>query len=276
MGSLGSHLYIPADSERKVSSASRIAADSFILDLEDGVAENQKDLALSKLAQTVQKLDKKDVWVRINSGDHGLEDLEKVVAIGGLTGVWIPKAEPGATFDRMRKLAESADLELGALIESGSGYVGRQELLRHKSVTRVQIGEYDLRGDLGMAENVPATEPDLHPIRLEIVVSAISNDVSSIVAGVSSNFTDLPEYERSSLRMRDLGFNGRAVIHPSQVEVCQRVFYPTEHEIQQAKQIVDQFAEQSLHGIGAYCDDEGNMADAATVRRAQWILNQIS
>jgi len=76
--------------------------------------------------------------------------------------------------------------------------------------------------------------------------------------------------------MRDVGFNGRAVIHPSQVEVCQRVFYPTEQEIHQAKQIVDQFAEQSLHGIGAYRDDEGNMADAATVRRAQWILNQIS
>ena len=271
-----SHLYIPGDSERKIRSAAELQSDSYILDLEDGVAPSRKQAALNSLPKTLAELNKQDVWVRINSAAMGLADLEVIAALEGVSGIWIPKAEPGEIFQSQLSLAKKSNLQVGILLESAVGYLGRHELLAPEHVTRVQIGEYDLRGDLGMAENLASTEPDLNPFRLEVVIAAVANQIESIVAGVSANFTDLELYEASSHRMRNLGFNGRAVIHPAQVDICQRVFSPSEKEIAAAKKIVSDFAEKASEGVGAYRDEDGNMTDAATIRRAQRILEQLS
>jgi citrate lyase subunit beta/citryl-CoA lyase len=271
-----SHLYIPADSERKILSAVALSSDSYILDLEDGVAPNRKAHALAQLAATLTQLQKPDVWVRINSGPEGLADRAELAKLKGVTGIWIPKAEPGPLFEKQISSASAAGLRVGALIESAPGYIGRHELLAPEVVTGVQIGEYDLRGDLGMAENTPESESDLQALRLEVVIAAVANRVESIVAGVSANFTDLAEYQRSSQRVKNLGFNGRAVIHPAQVEVCNRVFHPSEQEILSARETVARFEAQLKDGVGAYRDENGNMTDAATVRRAQRILEQLN
>ena len=271
-----SHLYIPADSERKIAAAVSLSSDSCILDLEDGVAPNRKAHALAQLSATLTQLQKPDVWVRINSGQEGLEDLAEITKLKGVTGIWIPKAEPGPMFEEQLARASSAGLKVGALIESALGYIGRHALLAPEIVTGVQIGEYDLRGNLGMAENTPESESDLQALRLEVVIAAVASQVESIVAGVSANFTDLAEYERSSQRMKNLGFNGRAVIHPAQVEICNRVFHPSEQEILSARETVAKFEAQLKDGVGAYRDENGNMTDAATVRRAQRILEQLN
>lgn len=271
-----SHLYIPADSDRKINASLGLDSDCYILDLEDGVAPNRKAEALGQLATTLALMNKTEVWIRINSGELGIADLVEVSKLTGVTGIWIPKAEPGAQFQRQLEIAGQAGLKVGVLIESAIGYLGRLELMRPEIVTAVQIGEYDLRGDLGMAENMASTELDLNALRLEIVIAAVANQVESLVAGVSANFTDLAEYEKSSRRMREIGFNGRAVIHPAQIDVCKSVFYPSEYEIARAKETVAKFEAQLSEGVGAYRDENGNMTDAATVRRAQKILEQLS
>ena len=271
-----SHLYVPADSDRKISAAASLESDSLILDLEDGVAQNRKTYALEHLAQSLSLLNKSDVWIRMNSGELGLHELNEISKLKGVTGVWIPKAEPGSLFDKQLASAEAAELKVGVLIESAVGYIGRNELLKPKNVTGVQIGEYDLRGDLGMAENTHETEADLLALRLEVVVAAVANQLDAIVAGVSANFKDLSEFEQSSQRMKNLGFNGRAVIHPAQIEICNRVFYPTDNEILSARETVARFESQASEGVGAYRDENGNMTDAATIRRAQRILEQLN
>lgn len=271
-----SHLYTPADSERKIAATLRLESDSYILDLEDGVAPNRKAQALARLPLTLTQMAKTDVWVRINSGEAGITDLESLGRLAQVQGVWIPKAEPGPIFDRSLALAREQGLRVGVLIESAVGYAARMELLSQELVSAVQIGEYDLRGDLGLAESTPATEPDLTALRLEVVVAAVANGVDTIVAGVSANFLDLTEYERSTRHMRNLGFNGRAVIHPAQIEICNRVFYPSEAEVKAARDMVASFEGSLSDGVGAYRNGDGNMTDAATVRRAQRILGQLN
>lgn len=270
-----SHLYIPADSDRKILAAASLQSDSCILDLEDGVAPSQKAHALYQLAQSLSLVNRPDVWIRVNSGELGIQELKEISKLKGVSGIWLPKAEPGALFQEQLAIATSAKLKVGVLIESALGYIGRNELLRAANVTGVQIGEYDLRGDLGMAENTAATEIDLQALRLEVVIAAVANQIGAIVAGVSANFKDLEEFEQSSQRMKNLGFNGRAVIHPAQIDICNRVFYPTEQEIVSARETVAKFESQLSEGVGAYRDDNGNMTDAATVRRAQRILEQL-
>jgi citrate lyase subunit beta / citryl-CoA lyase len=271
-----SHLYIPANSERKVASAGKLSADSYILDLEDGVAPIEKAHALEQIPIALEALQKEDVWVRVNSGHESLAEIAALSSAKGIAGIWIAKAEPGEIFERQMGAARDAGFEIGVLIESAVGYVGRNQLLRPEIVSRVQIGEYDLRADMGMSENLAATEPDLLPIRLEIVASAVANKVESVVAGVSANFTDLERYGHSTRAMRALGFNGRAVIHPAQIEICNTVFSPSQAEIAAAKELIAGFDAQIRDGVGAYRDDHGNMADAATVRRARSIIESAS
>lgn len=271
-----SHLYIPADSDRKIEASLGLDSDCYILDLEDGVAPSRKAHALGQLASSLALMHKTEVWIRINSGELGIADLVEVSKLTGVTGIWIPKAEPGALFQRQLEIAGQAGLKVGVLIESAIGYLGRLELMRPEIVTAVQIGEYDLRGDLGMAENMASTEHDLHALRLEVVIAAVANQIESLVAGVSANFTDLAEYEQSSRRMKEIGFNGRAVIHPAQIDVCKSVFYPSEIEISRARETVTKFEVQLSEGVGAYRGENGQMTDAATVRRAQRVLEQLS
>lgn len=270
-----SHLYTPADSDRKIAATLNLDSDSYVLDLEDGVAPNRKALAVDQLAQSLELMQKANVWIRINSGEHGLNDLRAISKLTEVSGVWIPKAEPGAIFDQLLALAQEAGLKVGVLIETAAGYLARAELLSHETVTAVQIGEYDLRGDIGMAETSFETEADLNAVRLEVVIAAVANQIKNIVAGVSANFTNLTQYEKSTRNMRNLGFTGRATIHPAQIEICNRVFYPSEIEISSARETVAKFKDSLASGVGAYRDEGGNMTDAATVRRAQQILEQL-
>lgn len=270
-----SHLYTPADSDRKIAATLNLDSDSYVLDLEDGVAPNRKALAVDQLAQSLELMQKANVWIRINSGEHGLNDLRAISKLTEVSGVWIPKAEPGAIFDQLLALAQEAGLKVGVLIETAAGYLARAELLSHETVTAVQIGEYDLRGDIGMAETSFETEADLNAVRLEVVIAAVANQIKNIVAGVSANFTNLTQYEKSTRNMRNLGFTGRATIHPAQIEICNRVFYPSEIEISSARETVAKFKDSLASGAGAYRDEGGNMTDAATVRRAQQILEQL-
>jgi citrate lyase subunit beta/citryl-CoA lyase len=267
-----SHLYVPANNQRLIASAGKLRPGSLILDLEDGVSENQKQSALDDLQNTILSVGHDDTWVRINSGERGVIEAVALSSMTGVKGIWVAKAEPSEHFRQIVELAEARGLEVGVLIESAIGYLSRHELLAPKLVSRVQIGEYDLRGEIGMAQAGPNSDADLRGVRLEIVISAVSKGVSELVAGVSSNLADLEIFERSCRSMADLGFTGRACIHPSQVKISDSVFPPTTEEVTWATQVLAEFESQTASGNGAYRDANGQMADAATVRRARHIM----
>lgn len=276
MSFVRSAIYVPADNERLIRSAGSLSVDSIMLDLEDGVAPSAKAQARSEIAETVSGLDHSDIWLRINPGEEGLADLEAAAAAVGLKGIWIAKAEPGPAFQNFVTRANELQLKIGVLIESARGYVHRVELLEREEVSRVQIGEYDLGADLGLGESARETFGALDAMRVEIVAAAVSGGVDEILAGVSSNFSDLDAYRASTTHLKQLGFTGRACIHPRQVEISQRLFAPSAAELEWARTVVERFEAEIASGRGAYRDDSGQMADAATVRKAKAILARAS
>ncbi len=275
MATIRSALYVPADSDRHIDSATRLSVDSIILDLEDGVAPSAKSGARASLEATVKKLNHPDVWVRINQGQSGIDDVSEILKIEGIRGIWVAKAEAGKFLDsHLAAIEARPELEVGLLIESALGYQQRTQMLAHSRVTRVQIGDYDFRADAGMASPAAATDRDLDGVRVEIVLAAVANGVTDILAGVSADFSDLEAFESSTLRLAAMGFTSRACIHPTQAEVAQRVFTPSDEEVAWATEIVNRFEAELSNGRGAYRDEDGNMTDAATVRRARNVLNR--
>ena len=246
------HLYVPADQPEKLRKANGLPVASVVVDLEDAVVSDRKDAALSALAESVTWLSDLSVWVRINQGERGLDDLEQVLALSGVDGIWIPKAEPGPFFTRVvDAVSSSPGVDVGVLIESARGYVYRDELLAPERVTRVQLGEYDFRADTGFGPLTAVSFDHLTPLRTEIVMSAVAHGVDDIVGIVSADFSDLRTFEETTQLLFDTGHTTRACIHPAQVNVVNTLATPSEKEIAWATKTIELFEHNEKAGIGA-------------------------
>ena len=267
------HLYVPADQPEKLKKANGLPVASVVVDLEDAVVSDRKDMAVESLANSVAALSDVSVWVRINQGARGLADLEHVLTLPGVDGIWIPKAEPGQFFSRViEAVSNRPGIAVGVLIESARGFVHRNELLAPTVVTRVQLGEYDFRADTGFGPLTTESFDHLTPLRTDIVMSAVAHGVDDIVGIVSADFSDLHSFEQTTQLLFDTGHTTRACIHPAQVNVVNTLATPSEKEIAWARKTLELFAHNEKAGIGAYSDADGEMADKATVRRAERIL----
>lgn len=270
---LRSHLYIPADRERFVAKARSTGADAVILDLEDSVVESRKeaalDAALAFLAEPSG--DGPERWVRVNAGDRGLAEIEALLATRP-DGVWLPKAEPGGwTADAVAALTE-AGVRPGVMIESAIGLVGLPQLPPLPANALTQLGEVDLAADLRMRDR---SEESMVPFRARIVLETAIRRLPMPVAPVDDRYDDLEEYRRRCELLRDRGFGSRACIHPTQVAVVNEVFALDAHDVERARRIVAAFDEAAADGRGAYVDEEGRMADLATVRWARDLLSRV-
>lgn len=267
------HLYLPANNVKMVRKASSLAVGTVILDLEDSIPADKKAQALSGLPEILALLPGHQVWVRINQGSGGLRDAQALVAMSGITGVWIPKAEPSQSFeDLMTFVSEETALSVGVLIESAFGYEQRDTLVRHPGVSQVQLGEYDFRADVGIASLDATTFHHLDSIRLGIVVSARAAGLDQIVGPVSADYRNLDHFSKTTQMLFEVGHTSRACIHPNQVAIVNELGIPSNEKIAWARKIINQFEQEAKNGHGAYSDEAGNMADAATVRQARKII----
>ncbi len=267
------HLYVPGDQPDKLHKANELPVSSVVVDLEDAVVPDRKDMARDALPDTLATLADVPVWVRINQGEQGISDLNLLLSLEGIDGIWVPKAEPGAFFDQVVDLvATRPGLGIGVLIESARGYVHRNDLLAPAAVSQVQLGEYDFRADTGFGPLTPDTFDHLTPLRTEIVMSAVAHGVDDIVGIVSADFIDVQTFEKNTQLLFDTGHTSRACIHPTQVNIVNTLATPSEKDIAWAQKTLELFAANEKAGIGAYSDADGEMADKATVRRAERIL----
>jgi citrate lyase beta subunit len=270
---LRSHLYIPADRERFVAKARSTGADAVILDLEDSVVESRKeaalDAALTFLAEPAD--DGPERWVRVNAGDRGLAEIEVLIAARP-DGVWLPKAEPGGwTADAVAALT-AAGVRPGVMIESATGLVGLPQLPPLPPNALTQLGEVDLAADLRMRDR---SEESMVPFRARIVLETAIRRLPMPVAPVDDRYDDLDEYRRRCELLRDRGFGSRACIHPAQVTIVNEVFALDADDVERARRIVAAFDEAAADGRGAYVDEDGRMADLATVRWARDLLSRV-
>lgn len=277
-----SYLYVPGDQLEKLAKAFDRGADALIVDLEDAVAPSRKDAARQTVAQWLsdaRPAGQVQVWVRVNPGEMGLEDVAAVVA-PTLTGVVAAKAEKPedlVALDAALHAAEAAagltsgSIAISPLLESAAAVLDALRIARGPRVRRLQLGEVDLRADIGATPG--DDEQELLHVRSHVVLVSAACRLDPPVGPVSPDFRDLARLRASTEALARMGFLGRACIHPAQVAVVNEVFTPSADEVERARALVRRFDEAVAAGSGVLVDDDGRMVDEAVIRQARRVLS---
>lgn len=253
-------------------------ADSLMLDLEDAVAENQKDAARFSLYHALKTVDYGDteVIVRINGLDtpHWREDVRVCVAAGA-DGVRIAKCESAGDVIAVEKAVEAAEEEfrkekgrtlLMAALESPKGILNAQEIAAaSKRMFGIAISGGDLRRTMQVSPVRGGIE--LNTARGLVVLAARAAGVQCF----DTVFTDLNDEEgfRAEVLLdKQMGFDGKSLVNPRQIAAVHEIYAPSEKEITAAEKIVRAVRENSAKGVGVFTVD-GKMIDIAFLPGAE-------
>lgn len=277
----GSVLYIPGDRADMLARAGSRGADAIIVDLEDGVAPSAKTSARRRALDFLRTQPGADagvleIWVRVNPGAEGLADIA-AVASPALTGFVLAKSERAGEVAAAAHACEQAEqlLGLGAgafglcpLLESAAAILDARVIAgASPRVRRLQIGEADLRADIGVS--LGEDERELLLVRSSVVLASAAAGVGAPVAAVSTDFTDLARFRASTEGFRRLGFRGRACIHPAQCAVANEVFTPAAEDLDRAQALI---ARYKVVDGAVFTDEDGRMVDLAVIRDARRLL----
>jgi citrate lyase subunit beta / citryl-CoA lyase len=264
-----SYLYVPADRPDRIAGAFGRGADALILDLEDAVAADRKQAARDYLADWLPGA-QAPVWIRINSGEHGLADERALAALPNVAGFCLPKASVPQVTAAARVLAESrSGAQLAPLLEDAAAVLDARAIAALPRVVRLQIGEADLRAQLGLLPG--PDERELLTIRSQVVLASAAAGIGPPLGPVSVNFTDLDAFAVSTRALRRLGFGGRACIHPTQVGIVNAEFSATPGEAARARSVLSALA---TSGGAATRLPDGEMVDEASARAARRALDE--
>jgi citrate lyase subunit beta / citryl-CoA lyase len=269
-----SALYVPGDAPDKLRKALDRGADELIVDLEDAVLPANKATARDIVWAWVDGIPETEVkiWVRINQ--HGAEreaDVRALAACEDLAGFVAAKTENAEELVALDALLT----ELGSsarvvpLLESADAIFNAREIARAPRVERLQVGEADLRADVGVTPG--ADERELLYARSHVVFASAAAKIAPPIAPVSVEFRDLDAFRSSTEAVARLGFVGRACIHPAQVAVANDVFTPTAEEVAKATALLERFSSGDA-GVGV--DADGRMVDEAVLRQARGVLSR--
>lgn len=267
-----SALYVPGNAQDKLDRILERGADEIIIDLEDAVAPREKDAAREIVRvwlHDLPVLDSVGVWVRVNPGQLREPDVRAVAGAPALTGFMVAKTETVQELDELDRLLASLGSTAGVvpLLESAGAIMRAYEIAQAPRVQRLQIGEADLRAEVGISPG--PDERELLYTRSHVVMASAAAGITPPIAPVSTDFRDLDAFRESTRELARLGFVGRACIHPGQVAVANEVFTPTEDEIESARRLVGRW---EFAGSGVAVDDAGRFVDEAVVRQARLLL----
>ncbi|HVW43127.1 MAG TPA: CoA ester lyase [Amycolatopsis sp.] len=245
-------LFVPGDRPDRFDKAVAAGADAVILDLEDAVAEADKDRARAAVADWLGAGG--SAFVRINGADTPWfeADLDLVTRHG--CPVVVPKAEdPG--------VLEGIEAPLLPIVETAAGIEAATAVCAAKNVARVAFGSVDLATQLGVRHD---DELALGYARSRLVLASAAAGIAPPLDGVTTAVGDTAVLRSDIEHARRLGFGGKLCIHPKQVSVVRQGFAPTEEELSWARRIVGA-------GAGASAVD-GQMVDRPVVERARRLL----
>ncbi len=284
-------MFVPAHRERMVQRAlglgefSSGGLDVAILDLEDGVPAGSKDEARRIVADVLSQASPggagplRYVRIRRSLGDEGAADLDAVVR-PGLDGIMAPKVhradEVAWLSDELDAHERRAKMPLGAVriipsIESAAALLEAPRIAAAAvRVVGLAFGSEDFALDLGLPTTRKAEALELLYARSATVVAATAAHKMSF-DGIFPDIRDAAGLRADSLRARRLGFTGKTLIHPGQIDAVNEVFSPTAEEVEHARRVVAAYDAGTERGVGAVALD-GQMLDAPVVERARRIL----
>lgn len=278
-------LFVPGSDERKLSRIPDIGADAFILDLEDAVAIAAKPRARELITRTLTRLGGEHrLWVRVNDADSGMlaDDLDTVV-VDGLAGVDLPKVNAPRDvhvadwliddLERRRGLRPGG-VELMVTIETAAGVARVDQIATASKRLRVLgFGAGDFSLDIGVDWPLPGgrSSPSVVAAKTRLVIAARHAGLEPPHDGVFANYADAEGLRAEATLAREIGFLGKHVIHPAQVDVVRRVFMPSEEQLDRARRMVAAFDRSEPAGVAAVAF-EGQLVDYPVVARARSLL----
>lgn len=251
-------LYMPGANPRALEKAKSLPADTLIFDLEDAVAPEAKFEARDTVCAAVKGggYGPREIVIRINGLDTewGLDDLKAAVAAGP-NAILAPKVIDGGDIDRlndaMTRAGAPEDMGLWVMIEMPKAILNIQDIAEAVGRTRLTafvMGTNDLAKELRGVNDAPVRTAFQTSLGLS-VAAARAYDLLAI-DGVFNGIGDEEGLEAESLQGRLMGFDGKTLIHPSQLAAANRIFAPAEADVDQAKAVIDAFADPANAGKG--------------------------
>lgn len=275
-------IFVPGSSTRFVEKAKSLSADIICFDLEDSVPVNEKHAARKVVADALLKRQeyKGSVYVRTNSPESGLlsDDLRATFA-DGLDGIVVPKVNDEVEIMEVVKLAASFEgqsrpsLNIIPSIETAKGVSRAYNIATADDrINCLVFGVFDFLYDMKLDydEN---DETGYAYARAKIPVDARAAGIAAI-DGIWQKLDDVDGLLRDASKARRLGYSGKSIIHPNQIELVHSVFKPSKSQVEWARKVVQALGSAMENGTGRGAVSlEGKMIDAVHYKQARAILD---
>ena len=268
-------LYMPAANERALEKAKSIACDAIIFDLEDAVAPDAKVTARDQAVAAVGsgEYGSRELTIRCNGLDTewGPDDLA-AVATSGAAAVVVPKVSGARHLEtvsnRLDEAGAPTELTIWPMIETPAAVFAAREIAGFHRASVMVIGTNDLARELRAA-----LVPGRHPLLLHLATALLATREAGkvIVDGVYNDVEDADGFAAECRQGHEMGFDGKTLIHPSQVEPANAVWSPTDDEIDFSRRVIAAFEEAAADGRGVVTVD-GRMIEHLHVENALRIL----
>lgn len=278
---LRSLLFAPGNVTRRVEKALSLNADVVILDLEDAVPLSEKAQARSLVAEALQKPRFASGYVRVNALSTGftIDDIQTVMS-SNLDGIMLTKVEEPADLYKvdwlMGHLEERLSLPKGSvdlipLVENAKGIHNAYEIARAvPRVKRLCFGAIDYTADIGV--KLTSDGAEIFYARSQLVNASRAAGLEPPIDTVYPDIKNAAGLERDTAVAVQLGFQGKLVIHPDQIDLVNKMFSPSEGDIAYALQVVAAFEEAEAKGHAAITLEGGKFIDYPVVHNARRLL----
>jgi citrate lyase subunit beta / citryl-CoA lyase len=267
-------LYMPGANERALEKAKTLPADAVILDLEDAVAPDAKPAARDRVAAAAAsgEYGEREVAIRVNAAGTPWHDADlRAAAQAGPAAVVVPKVDSVAAVHAVESALSGAPdhTAIWAMIETPAAVLRCAEIAAaSERLTVLVLGTNDLAKEL-LAEQVPGRAPLLGPLSMCVLAARATGRV--ILDGVYNDVRDTHGFAAECLQGKQFGFDGKTLIHPGQIEPCNRIFAPAEEDITLARRVIESFESARADGRGVATVD-GRMVENLHVDNARRVL----
>ncbi len=269
-------LYLPASNERALAKARTLPVDALILDLEDAVAPDAKEVARENACAAVSSgaYGRRELTVRVNGLGSPWHDADlAAVAAAGPDAVVVPKV---GSADEVRALVAAMEAagapdrtRLWAMLETPAAVLHAEEIARGSDrLTCLVIGTNDLHKEL-RATFAPGRAAIQTSLQLAVLAARAAG--VAVLDGVFNDVRDADGFLAEAAQGRDLGFDGKTLIHPGQVEACNAVFAPSAAQVAEARAVIEAFEAAQAEGRGVATVD-GRLIESLHVDTARQVL----
>ena len=268
-------LYMPAANERALEKAKSIASDALIFDLEDAVSPESKDAARDNAVKAASsgEYGKREITIRCNGLDTpwGAADIA-AAAKSCASSIVIPKVNNAAEVVEVSRHLDAAgapaEMMIWAMVETPSAVFNAREVAGHPRVAVLVMGTNDLVKELH-AVQVPGRAPVISHLATALLAAREGGKV--ILDGVFNDVKDLDAFRAECEQGAQMGFDGKTLIHPGQVDICNEVWAPSATDVDYAQRVIAAFDEAQADGRGVITVD-GRMIENLHVDNARRVL----